>query len=224
MYQILILWWPTAAQETYLLLIQLAMRIIGAGWGRTGTASVKMALERLGAGPCLHMTEMWSHPKLAAAWNRYRKGEPVDWQAELAGWNATVDWPGATIWRELAMLWPSAPILLTVRDPRSWYESVRSTIHPATEPHLDIGPAEVRELMTRTLWDDCFGGWQRALDPDWAMAAFEAHNQSVRLACPVGRLIEWQASDGWEPLCVALGVDIPEEPFPHLNDRGSWRR
>jgi hypothetical protein len=200
------------------------MRIIGAGWGRTGTTSVKAALERLGARPCLHMTEMWAHPELAAVWNRHRDGAALDWRVELAGWEATVDWPGAAVWPELARLWPSAPVLLTVRDPQSWYDSVRATIHPATEPHLEIGPPAVRTLMTETVWDDCFGGWHRALDPELAIAAFAAHNQSVRSACPPARLVEWQTGDGWEPLCAALGVEVPDEPFPHLNDRASWSR
>lgn len=192
--------------------------VIGAGWGRTGTTSAAAALDRLSFGPVLQMQEMWSHPELADIWNRHHGGDQVDWRIVLHGWQASVDWPGCWEWQEFASLWPEAPVLLTVRDPNEWYDSVRASIHAWTAPGKDVGPSPVAELLTR-LWDEDFGGWDRVLDRNHAIARFQDHNQEVRATCPSHRLIEWTVSDGWQPLCRALGVDAPDEPFPHLNRR-----
>jgi hypothetical protein len=197
------------------------MRLIGAGWGRTGSTSAAEAIESLGAGDCMKMQEMWAHPDLAGVWLRHLDGERVDWPAVLAGWGATLEWPGCWLWREFAELWPEAPVLLTVRDPADWYESVRATIHPATAPGRDLGPPAVAELVRR-LWDRDFGGWEQVLDRDATIARYVAHNRSVREQCPPGRLVEWTVTDGWGPLCAALGVPVPDRPFPHVNRRSEY--
>jgi Sulfotransferase domain len=176
------------------------------------------ALDRLGAGPCLQMQDMWSHPEIAAVWNGHTRGDRVDWRAVLAGWRSTVDWPGCWQWREFARLWPQAPVVLSVRDPEAWYESVLGSIHAWTAPGEDVGPAPVAELLAR-IWDADFGGWDRVLDRGHAIACFERHNRDVRGSCPPSRLVEWTVTDGWGPLCRALGVAEPVEPFPHLNAR-----
>jgi hypothetical protein len=111
------------------------MRVIGAGWGRTGTTSLAAALGRLGVGPCLQMSEMWSHPELVDLWNALHAGATSDWRAALSDWEATVDWPGCWEWREFAELWPDAVIVLSVRDPGDWYASVRQSIHAWTAWH-----------------------------------------------------------------------------------------
>lgn len=197
------------------------MQLIGAGWGRTGTTSAATAIERLGAGPCLKMQEMWAHPDLAARWLRHLDGEPVDWAGELRDWGATLEWPGCWRWREFAALWPDAPVLLTVRDPDDWYDSVRASIHPACAPDRDLGPPAVTELVAR-LWERDFGGWPAVLDRDATVARYVAHTESVRADCPPGRLVEWSAADGWGPLCAALGRPVPDEPFPHVNRREEY--
>jgi hypothetical protein len=129
-----------------------------------------------------------------------------------------VDWPGCWQWEEFAGLWPQAPVLLSVRPADDWYDSVRATIHAWTAPGRDVGPAPVATLLAR-VWEDDFGGWERVLDRRHAIACFERHNEYVRDTCPSGRLVEWTVADGWEPLCRALGVARPDEPFPHLNRR-----
>lgn len=192
--------------------------MIGAGWGRTGTTSAAAALELLGIRPCVQMQEMWSHPELAEVWNRHHEGDRADWRAVLAGWQATVDWPGCWEWQDFAALWPDAPVLLTVRDPDDWYDSVRSSIHAWTAPGKEVGPDAVANLVRR-VWDDDFGGWDRVLDRGHAIGRFEDHNRAVRENCPPGRLIEWTVADGWEPLCDGLNLEVPREPFPHLNKR-----
>jgi hypothetical protein len=49
------------------------------------------------------------------------------------------------------------------------------------------------------------------------IAAFDRHNAEVRRGVPPARLLEWQPSEGWAPLCAALGVPTPHEPFPRVN-------
>lgn len=194
------------------------MRVIGAGWGRTGTTSAAAALDRLGAGPCLQMQEIWARPALADIWNRHREGERADWRVVLTEWGSSVDWPGCWQWQEFADLWPGAPVLLSVRDPDEWYDSVRATIHAWTAPGKDLGPEPIARMLSR-VWDDDFGGWERVLDREHATACFRAHNEHVKNACPPERLIEWRVQDGWQPICDALGVTVPDEPFPHLHQR-----
>jgi hypothetical protein len=196
------------------------VRIIGAGWGRTGTTSAAAALELLGFGPCFQMQDVWPRPELASLWNRHRAGSPVDWRVELREFESCVDWPGCWHWREFAELWPDAKVLLTVRDAQSWYESALGSIHEWTRPGRDVGPPEVAELLA-AVWDEHFGGWQGFFDRDRAIAAYDAHVDDVRRNCPEHRLVEWRVSDGWQPLCAALGVPIPSGPVPHLNARDS---
>lgn len=196
------------------------MRVIGAGWGRTGTTSAASALQVLGFGPCFQMQDVWARPDLAALWNRHRAGQHVDWREELREFDACVDWPGCWQWRDFADLWPEARVLLTIRDAESWYDSALNSIHLWTAPGQDVGPPEVAELLT-AVWDTHFGGWENFLDRERAEAAYEAHVADVRRTCPAERLIEWQVSDGWQPLCDGLGVPVPEGPVPHLNARTS---
>lgn len=194
------------------------MDVIGAGWGRTGTTSAAAALDRLGFGPVMQMQETWSHPELAEVWNHHHDGRPADWETVLADYRATVDWPGCWEWSEFADMWPAARVLLTVRDSATWYDSVRRSIHAWTAPGEDVGPPPVAELLTR-IWDEDFGGWDAVFDRDRTIAIYEAHNDEVRRTCPPDRLIEWNVADGWRRLCEGLDVPMPDEPFPHLNQR-----
>lgn len=200
-----------------------SVRVIGAGWGRTGTTSAAAALNLLGFGPCFQMQEVWSRPELASLWNRHRRGMRADWLAELGEFGSCVDWPGCWQWREFAELWPEAKVLLTVRDAKSWYDSALGSIHIWTGPGKDVGPPEVADLLA-AVWDEHFGGWQGFLDRERAIAAYEAHVADVRRNCPSHRLVEWQVSHGWRSLCDGLDVAIPDSPVPHLNARdGSLR-
>ncbi|MDQ2756255.1 MAG: sulfotransferase family protein [Actinomycetota bacterium] len=204
------------------------MRIIGAAWGRTGTTSASAALERLGAGPVCHMSRMFEHPDEAAQWAAYRRGALADLAALTDRYGSGVDWPACWAWKDLAALHPEAPVLLTTRDPQQWYESVLGSVHlwsaperMAPTPQVEaagLPAAGCRDLL-ELLWDSEFGGWERVLDRGATVAAYEAHVADVRATCPPARLVEWSVADGWEPLCAALGVPVPDEPFPHLNSR-----
>jgi hypothetical protein len=133
-----------------------------------------------------------------------------DWRAALSGYRAAVDWPASAFWPELAEAFPDALVLLSVRDPDAWWKSASTTIFPSSR--LVEGPwrAMVDEMFARrfTLSLD---------DREACIAAYERHNEDVRRRVPAGRLLEWRASEGWAPLCAALGVPVPDEPFPRVN-------
>ena len=191
------------------------LRVIGAGLGRTGTHSLKLALEKLLGAPCYHMAEVFRRPEDIPIWHRAANGERVDWRKLFAGYAAAVDWPPAGFWTQIADVFPDAIILLSVRDADSWWKSASSTIFAMhqREPRPDDNPA------FRPMIADMFG---KTFTPDFleetaAKAAFDRHNADVRKRAPAGRLVEWRAADGWAPLCAALGVPVPDEPFPVSN-------
>lgn len=190
----------------------MALKIIGAGYGRTGTASLKLALERLGFGPCHHMSEVLHRPERIDLWRRIGEGEPL-WDQAFDGYNSTVDWPSCTHWRALMHRYPDAKIILSRRDAGKWFESVNTTILEArvcdaltTTP---MGP-----MLEANIWR-LFDA--RMQDREFMMAAFEQHCEEVVSTVPEHRLLVFEAKQGWAPLCEFLGVDAPDEPFPHLN-------
>ena len=191
-------------------------RIVGAGVGRTGTLSLKLALERLLGEPCYHMMEVFSHPAHASRWLAAARGEPVDWSDLLRAYGAAVDWPAAAFWPELAEAFPDALVLFSVRAADRWWESASETIFRALRASPE---GEWRSMIEAVLGSR----FTLALDDREAVvAAYENHNERVRAAVPRERLIEWHPGDGWEPLCRALDVAVPEEPFPHVNTRADF--
>jgi hypothetical protein len=189
----------------------MSLRVVGAGLGRTGTLSLKLALERLLGAPCYHMLEVFGHPEHVALWHAAARGEPVDWHALFSGYAAAVDWPAGSFWPELSAAFPDALILLSTRSAESWWRSASQTIFPSSAK-LAGTPwhamwMELAERRFTTRLDD------RAA----AIAAYERHNADVRARAPKRRLVEWSAKEGWGPLCRALGVAVPGEPFPHAN-------
>ncbi|HEV3309747.1 MAG TPA: sulfotransferase, partial [Chloroflexota bacterium] len=102
------------------------MKVIGAGFGRTGTMSLKAALQQLGFGPCLHMIDLLSgHPELSDTFREAYDGKSTDWATTLEGWESCVDWPACSFYKDLMRVWPDAPVILNVRDPEGWYKSTR---------------------------------------------------------------------------------------------------
>jgi hypothetical protein len=203
------------------------MDVIGAGFGRTGTLSLKLALEQLGFGPCMHMVEVLDDTERAALFQRAAEGDAGSLDKALEGYRSTVDWPGTYFWRELVGQHPDAKVILTVRDPQRWYESAHGTIfRAAMNAPSEAGGAQGVEVaavgMVRGLvWDGTFGG--RFADRDHAIRVFEEHNEAVRREVPADRLLELEVSEGWEPLCDFLGVPVPEAPFPRANDSASFQ-
>jgi len=194
------------------------MRVVGAGFGRTGTKSLKLALERLGFGPCHHMQEVGTNPDQLALWQRVARGERPDWSAVFRDYGACVDWPSARFWRELAAHFPDAKMILSLRDPDAWFDSVQRTIYPVMRDHVEHADPERRErmamayeLIVRQTFDE------RMDDRAHATQVFRDHNAAVRREIDPDRLLVFEASDGWEPLCRHLGVAVPDEPFPLTN-------
>jgi Sulfotransferase domain len=194
------------------------LKIIGAGLGRTGTLSLKFALEQIGLGPCYHMTEAVLGPRAPELWLRAANGNP-DWEATFDGFAASVDFPGCTFWRQLAEYYPDAKVLLSVRDPEEWFESAQATIF--SEPAIRmLETTPLREFMEKINLR-MFGG--QVHNHDVLVNAFERHNAEVQSALPASRLLVYNVSQGWEPLCRFMGVPVPEIPFPRANSRDEIR-
>lgn len=215
----------------------MAIRVIGAGLGRTGTLSLKAALEELGFGTCYHMIELLSHPEQVRFWEAASRREPVAWDEMFQGYQAVVDYPGCRYYRELMECYPEAKVVLTVRDPDRWYESALATIYQAGRPPSgeNEGPpaplpfpgdpqlfARIFEMVRRDVWQGDFGG--RFEDREHAIEVFNRHTEQVKAQVPADRLLVYEVKEGWEPLCRFLGVPVPEgEPFPRLNDRETFQ-
>ncbi|HEU5271732.1 MAG TPA: sulfotransferase [Jatrophihabitans sp.] len=198
--------------------------VIGAGFGRTGTMSLKAALETLGVGPCYHMTEMAGNPGHFRLWRAAWDGEKVDWHRLYARYRATVDWPGCLYYRELTAAFPQAKVILTVRDADRWYDSVRDTLFSlktATDAYLAGTGRRSAVQYENRIWTDTFAG--RFTDRDFAIEVYRRHNQQVRDTVPAEKLLEYQVNSGWQPLCDFLQVPVPEQPFPRLNDTQAFR-
>jgi len=193
--------------------------VIGAGVGRTGTHSLKLALERLVGGTCHHMLETFGHPEEVAVWHAAAEGTMPDWHEFLAGYTSTVDWPSAAFWPELSEAYPDAVVLLSVRSAESWWKSADNTIlngMRGTAGLPDEWLTMVRSLFASRFCDDYE-------DAAKMQAAFEANNQRARDTIAPDRLVEWTPSDGWGPICARLGMPVPDEPFPLTNTTGEFR-
>jgi hypothetical protein len=196
----------------------MTIQLVGAGLGRTGTMSLKLALEQLLGGTCHHMMEVFGHPDEVPSWHAAMLGEPVDFPALLSGYTAIVDYPGAAVWRELAAAFPDAPVLLSTRSSADeWWDSASNTILALRPDREDSdGRRMIDEMFRRSLGVDI-------TDRDAVIAAYEAHNAEVRNEVPPERLFEYRPGDGWAPLCAALDLPVPDEPFPHTNTREEFR-
>jgi len=196
----------------------MALSVIGAGFGRTGTASLKLALEQLGFGPCHHMSEVRGTPGLLESWEAAAAGRPVDWNLLFRGFGSTVDWPAATFWRELAGYFTDARVLLSVRPADRWWASFAGTIKillddPAESPDPTI--RRLRAMARRVIAEGSLRGVYD--DRAAAIATFERHVAEVTAAIPAERLLVLDVAEGWEPLCRFLGVPVPDTGFPRTN-------
>ncbi len=200
----------------------MTLAIIGAGLGRTGTTSLKLALEELLGGRCYHMLEVRERPGDADVWGDAYEGRTPDWATFFDGYAAAVDWPSAPFWRELSEAFPDAPILLSVRDPDSWWRSASQTIFIALATYFEPdAPDDGWTRMGRGMLTSFTPGWR---DEESAKAAYLAYNDHVRATAPPDRLVEWHPEDGWDPVCRALGLSVPDRPFPHANTTAEIRK
>lgn len=206
------------------------LRLIGAGFGRTGTASLKAALEQLGFDKCYHMQEVFGHPEHVSLWQAAVDGKAVDWETLFDGYQATVDWPGCTFYKELMACYPEAKVLLNVRDPEAWYKSATDTIYRRSQMGFpkSLVPLFVPRLrrfirmVNSLIWKKTFDG--RFADKAYALSVFEGHIAEVKRTVPEDKLLVYEVKQGWEPLCAFLDVPVPDAPFPRLNDSAAFHQ
>jgi hypothetical protein len=199
----------------------MTLRLIGAGLPRTGTSSLREALQRLLDAPVYHMSVALARPEHAPTWVAAIRGNPPVWDDFLAGYAAGVDTPFSACWRQLAAAYPDAPVLLSHRGSAEvWHRSMDATVLARTRDMLAMDDdADPRVPLFRAIFDDVFTDLNNPAD---VMAGYERRLTEVRAEIAPERLIEWQPADGWEPICLALGVPVPDEPFPHENTRADY--
>jgi hypothetical protein len=193
------------------------LKVVGTGLGRTGTLSLKLALEQLGLGPCHHMIEVFMHPQSVPLWVAAGKGKG-DWDAIFSGYQAMVDYPGCRYWRELMDFYPDAKLVHSLRDPDKWFDSTQATIFAPGSP-VEAPPEPMREffgILTADFGDKLH---DRAFMTDY----FRRHTAEVVATVPKDRLLVFEAAQGWEPLCAFLGVPVPESDFPRENSTADFQ-
>ncbi|AZO39130.1 sulfotransferase family protein [Mesorhizobium sp. M2A.F.Ca.ET.037.01.1.1] len=194
----------------------MSLMVIGTGFGRTGTDSMREALTMLGFGPCHHMSEVMGHAKQKRLWRALARGEAPDWAQLFAGYKSCVDWPSAFYWRELIEAYPQARVILTWRSPESWWESFEKTLLPAI-----AGSTDQESLGIALVANQVFGG--RPQDRAHAIAVYRDNVEAVLNTVPAERLLVHKLGDGWAPLCSHLGVPVPEESYPARNTTQEFR-
>ena len=198
----------------------MALKVIGSGFGRTGTMTMKEVLGILGLGPCHHMLEVLENPAQLRHWQAIAAGEDVDWNEVYAGYNSQVDWPGAHVWQQAMQAFPDARVIHTERPEEAWWNSFNSTIGKffARAPEMDLPPHvhEISNTMTNWFLAQTFEDYT---DRDCAIAAYRRNNQMVRDLVPADRLLVFHVADGWAPLCEFLELPIPDTEFPHRHPK-----
>jgi hypothetical protein len=189
----------------------MTLKVIGAGFGRTGTMSLKLALEQIGFGPTYHMVEVFKNPEAPALWLDAAEGKPA-WGRIFDGYASTVDWPSATFYRELADTYPQGKVILTERDPEAWFRSTQATIFAQD---FERAPNPTWSRMVMKVVGELFDG--RLHDKDKVISVYKAHNARVREVIPAERLLVYEVAQGWGPLCRFLGVEAPAGPMPKVN-------
>ncbi|HUR87509.1 MAG TPA: sulfotransferase [Ramlibacter sp.] len=214
----------------------MALKVIGAGFGRTGTMSLYTALNQVGL-PCYHMFEVLKNPANKSHLDFWRKvansppGTQHDWEQVFARYTAAVDNPASCVWRELMEAYPDAKVVLTVhpRGAEAWYDSTIDTIY-FTERMWQF---KVLQLLTpfgrkfgdmshKLIWERTHKGTMP--DRDKAIAYYNEHVANVKAEVPPERLLVFSVDQGWEPLCSFLGIAQPPTPFPNVNDRAQIKQ
>lgn len=204
----------------------MGLKVIGAGFGRTGTLSLKAALEILGFSPCYHMVEVFTHAGHSETWEAAARGETIDWEALLGPYRSAVDWPASYFWRELSARNPGARIILTERDPEAWYKSISNTIFeymakgPAAPAPADPIQAAQRKMGRFIVSEKVFGN---RFDKEHVLDVYRRNGEAVRSEVPKDKLLVFDAPEGWAPLCEFLGVKVPDMPYPLTNTTDEFR-
>ena len=212
----------------------MSLQVIGAGFGRTGTMSLKAAFEELGFGRCYHMWELFDQPEKYIYWERIERGEEMDPEELFGGYKSIVDYPGCVFYKELAAYYPEAKIVLNVRDPEKWWQSSFETTFNARPNFRQIlymlirmpfskklrNTLKVVKMNTRQIYDDFFDGKRN--DKAYAISVFHKHVEAVKAHFPDEQVLVYNVKEGWEPLCAFLNVPVPDIPFPYINSRSEF--
>ena len=218
-------WWVDLARLVFTLN---EMKIFGAGFGRTGTMSLKIALEKLEMGPCYHMREVVSHPSHIKIWYDFSNGEHPDWDRLFNGFNSAVDFPVSLFYEELIKKFPNAKFILTLRDFDSWYKSTTNTIYkvPTLLPEWFtqvVYPIRMFiKMQVNLIWIGLFNN--KFSDRESTKRVYYEHIERVKNTIPKDKLLIYHINEGWGPLCEFLNVDIPHIPFPKVNDTAEMLR
>ena len=199
----------------------MALKVIGAGFGRTGTLSLKLAFEQLGFGPCYHMFEVRQHPEFVDQWIQAGEGVFPDWNQTFRDYSSAVDWPACDYWQELAAYYPAAKVVLTVRDSEAWFNSTQHTIFGPNSPAARDGLSGIG-LIVQRIAARHFGG--KLNDKERLIEGYLRHNAEIERAVPAERLLVYQVTEEWTPLCQFLGLPIPSVPFPDVNSVDDFRQ
>ena len=195
----------------------LTLSIIGAGFGRTGTMSIKHALEHLGLGPCHHMEDVIHNPGQLATWQAAVHGEAIDWHAVLAGYKSSIDWPTTHYWHELIDTFSEARVLLSVRPVERWWQSFSRTIKQLLEMRNEIPDQHVREVLDMAFEMIATQTFSGDMSQANAVAVYQQRIDDVRQSVPTERLLVYDIAEGWQPLCSFLELPVPDRAFPHYN-------
>jgi len=195
------------------------LKVIGSGLGRTGTLSLKAALEHIGFGPCHHMVEVFMDPDSLPLWIAAGEGHP-NWDAIFKNFTAMVDYPGCIFFRQLAEHFPDAKVLHSTRDPDDWFDSTQATIFSAASPAINGEGPELMQRFFNVLFRSRFG--EQVHDRQFMTDYYRRHEEEVLTSIPPERLLVFRATDGWGPLCNFLGVPVPPEPYPRTNTREAF--
>jgi len=202
----------------------MSLEIIGVGFGRTGTLSLRTALETLGHGPCHHMFCVRDSAEEMARWTAIATTGTADWPSVFASYRSQVDWPGVRYWRDIVRAFPAARVVLSYRDPVQWYESFSRTIVRANRAAIALGTEgatrALAELVERVVFRDTFD--DRPEDRNFAISVYLRHMSEVLAEVDPARTLLYDIAQGWGPLCSFLGVPVPDLPFPHSNTRGEF--
>ncbi len=206
----------------------MSLKVVGAGFGRTGTLSLKFALEKLGYDKCYHMMEVGNHDDHFKQWLELSRGGEMDWVTLFEGYQASVDWPSCNWWREQLAAFPDAKVILSRRDPQKWYTSVMNTIYQVSvgnrakaEKEGDAQAKAAAQWAFEVIWGRVFD--DRMDDKEHVIACYEAHNQAVIDEVPADALLVYEPGDGWAPLCEFLDVPIPDEDYPRVNSTEEFK-
>lgn len=214
----------------------MSIKVIGAGFGRTGTLSLKYALEKLGFGRCYHMVELLRNPDQIQYWEDLEKGKGIDWEQLFTGYQSIVDLPGYRVYQKILQHYPDAKVILNTRSFDPWYESVYHTIFQAAPSlsqkivmslQMPFSPrlrkiVRVLKYADRVFWQGDFQG--RFQDKEFTRKIYEKHHQDVIDHVPPDKLLVFEAKEGWDPLCRFLEVQKPKEPYPRLNERMNFKQ